>query len=58
MTIKKQKTSFKKKGEKEKKILKGIFVVVDKKRKEKNSTAPQKANMKAEICRGTGQCDL
>ena len=29
-----------------------------KKHKEENSTAPQKANTKVEICKGDKQCDL
>ena len=34
------------------------FFFFDKKHKEENSTAPQKANMEVEICRGNKPCDL
>ena len=34
------------------------FFFLDKKHKEENSTALQKANMEMEICRGNKPCDL
>ena len=40
---------------KEKKILKSFF---NKQNREENSIAPQKANVKVEICKGNKQCDF
>ena len=55
----KMKKLIKKEGEKEKKKLKMIYLFIfDQKSKEESSIAPQKANVKVEICRGNKQCDL